>query len=134
MSKSIKFKNDLYLNAESIKNTFLVARDGIYDNLLIAEVNFNDTYQRFSLIFALTQTGYSDNTDSGIYNLGLASTSSVSNHQVSYGLLGNATTDKIYSVSDGSNLKIYIKKTERYRHLHATLIGKSEKVIWKLGS
>lgn len=134
MPKSIKFKNDLYLNTESIKNTFLVVTDGTYDDLLIAEVNFNDTYQRFSLIFAITQIGYSDNTDSGIYNLGLASTKSVSEHEVSYSLLGNATADKIYSVSNGSNLKIYIKKTVYYRNLNATLIGKSEKVIWKLKS
>lgn len=134
MPKSIKFKNDLYLNTESIKNTFLVVKDGTYDDLLIAEVNFNDTYQRFSLIFAITQIGYSDNTDSGIYNLGLASTASVSEHEVSYSFLGNATADKIYSVSNGSNLKIYIKKTVYYRNLNATLIGKSEKVIWKLKS
>lgn len=106
--------------------------DGLFDAILIAETTFNRLHHRQVLIFATTETGYTDATESGIYNVGLSSRYSLDEHVVSYNVTGNASTDRIYTVSDGANLKVYLKKTVEYRTLYATLLGKSDEISWKL--
>ena len=127
-----KIKNNTYLESTSIKNTYQVKQDGTSDGILLAEVNFSTAWERHSLVFAITLVGYTDADESGIYNLGISSSSDASTHCVSYNCMGNASTDRIYTVSSGSNLKVYLKKISTYRTLHATLLGKSVEIDWKI--
>lgn len=106
--------------------------DNVDDAILIAEITFTGGYQRQALVFATTLVGYTDATESGIYNVGLASRDTASVHSVSYNVMGNASTDRIYTVSNGTNLKVYLKKTTQYRDLKTTLLGKSGLISWKL--
>ena len=115
-----------------INKVYTAKGDGTSDGVLIAEITFTNTYQRLVLIFATTLVGYTDATESGIYNIGLSCDTSTSSHKVSYSVMGNASTDRIYTVSNGTNLKVYLKKTTQYRDLKATLLGKSDEISWKL--
>jgi hypothetical protein len=115
-----------------INKVNLAKSDGLDNAILIAETTFNRLHHRQVLIFATTETGYTDATESGIYNVGLSSRYSLDEHVVSYNVTGNASTDRIYTVSDGANLKVYLKKTVEYRTLYATLLGKSDEISWKL--
>lgn len=115
-----------------INKVNMAKSDGLFDAILIAETTFNRLHHRQVLIFATTETGYTDATESGIYNVGLSSRYSLDEHVVSYNVTGNASTDRIYTVSDGANLKVYLKKTVEYRTLYATLLGKSDEISWKL--
>lgn len=115
-----------------INKVNMAKSDGLDNAILIAETTFNRLHHRQVLIFATTETGYTDATESGIYNVGLSSRYSLDEHVVSYNVTGNASTDRIYTVSDGANLKVYLKKTVEYRTLYATLLGKSDEISWKL--
>lgn len=117
---------------QKINKVNLVKADGKSDGVLIAEVNFTDKYQRYVLIFATTLTGHSDNNESGIYNLGISNNIDKTAAYVSYSVIGETSTNNIYHTYTGTNLKIYLKKTSEYRNLYATLLGKSDEVIWKL--
>lgn len=117
---------------KKINKVNLAKSDGLDNAILIAETTFNRLHHRQVLIFATTETGYTDATESGIYNVGLSSRYSLDEHVVSYNVTGNASTDRIYTVSDGANLKVYLKKTVEYRTLYATLLGKSDEISWKL--
>ena len=128
-NSAVEAINETY---NKINKVYTAKGDGTSDGELIAEVNFTDAYQRQALVFATTLVGYTDATESGIYNVGLASSDSTSVHRVSYNVIGNASTDRIYTVSNGTNLKVYLKKTTEYRDLKATLLGKSDLISWKL--
>lgn len=117
---------------KKINKVNMAKSDGLDNAILIAETTFNRLHHRQVLIFATTETGYTDATESGIYNVGLSSRYSLDEHVVSYNVTGNASTDRIYTVSDGANLKVYLKKTVEYRTLYATLLGKSDEISWKL--
>ena len=128
-NSTVEAINETY---NKINKVNLAKSDGLDNAILIAETTFNRLHHRQVLIFATTETGYTDATESGIYNVGLSSRYSLDEHVVSYNVTGNASTDRIYTVSDGANLKVYLKKTVEYRTLYATLLGKSDEISWKL--
>ena len=128
-NSAVEAINETY---NKINKVYTAKGDGTSDGVLIAEITFTNTYQRQALIFSTTLVGFTDATESGIYNIGLSCDSSTSSHKVSYSVIGNASTDRIYTVSNGTNLKVYLKKTSQYRDLKATLLGKSDLISWKL--
>ena len=128
-NSAVEAINETY---NKINKVYNAKGDGTSDGVLIAEITFTGVYQRRALIFATTLVGFTDTTESGIYNVGLASDNSASVHRVSYNVIGNASTDRIYTVSNDTNLKVYLKKTTQYRDLKATLLGKSDEISWKL--
>ena len=128
-NSAVEAINETY---NKINKVNLVKADGKSDGVLIAEVNFTGKYQRYVLIFATTLSGYSDNNESGIYNLGISNNIDSTAAYVSYSVIGETSTNNIYHTYTGTNLKIYLKKTSEYRNLYATLLGKSDEVIWKL--
>lgn len=128
-NSAVEAINETY---NKINKVNLVKADGKSDGVLIAEVNFTGKFQRYVLIFATTLSGHSDNNESGIYNLGISNNMDNTAAYVSYSVIGEASTNNIYHTYTGTNLKIYLKKTSEYRNLYATLLGKSDEVIWKL--
>lgn len=116
-----------------INKVYNAKGDGASDGVLIAEMTFTK-FARAVLIFATTLVGYTDATESGIYNIGVSCVSNedITTHRVSYNVMGNASTDNIFSISNGANIKFYLKKTSVYRDLKATLLGKSDEISWKL--
>lgn len=116
-----------------INKVYNAKGDGASDGVLIAEMTFTK-FTRAVLIFATTLVGFTDTTESGIYNIGVSCVSStdLTTHRVSYSVMGEASTSNIFHISDGANIKFYLKKTSVYRDLKATLLGKSDEISWKL--
>lgn len=116
-----------------INKVYNAKGDGASDGVLIAEMTFTK-FTRAVLIFATTLVGFTDTVESGIYNIGVSCVSStdLTTHRVSYSVMGEASTSNIFHISDGANIKFYLKKTSVYRDLKATLLGKSDEISWKL--
>lgn len=116
-----------------INKVYNAKGDGASDGVLIAEMTFTK-FTRAVLIFATTLVGFTDTTESGIYNIGVSCVSStdLTTHRVSYSVMGEVSTSNIFHISDGANIKFYLKKTTVYRDLKATLLGKSDEISWKL--
>ncbi len=116
-----------------ISKVYNAKGDGASDGVLIAEMTFTK-FTRAVLIFATTLVGFTDTVESGIYNIGVSCVSStdLTTHRVSYSVMGEASTSNIFHISDGANIKFYLKKTSVYRDLKATLLGKSDEISWKL--
>lgn len=116
-----------------INKVYNAKGDGASDGVLIAEMTFTK-FTRAVLIFATTLAGFTDTVESGIYNIGVSCVSStdLTTHRVSYSVMGEASTSNIFHISDGANIKFYLKKTSVYRDLKATLLGKSDEISWKL--
>lgn len=129
-NSAVEAINETY---NKINKVYNAKGDGASDGVLIAEMTFTK-FTRAVLIFATTLVGFTDTTESGIYNIGVSCVSNedITTHRVSYNVMGNASTDNIFHISDGANIKFYLKKTSVYRDLKATLLGKSDEISWKL--
>ena len=122
-------ENGINVNSERL-NELLPKQnsDGEYD-ILVAEITFDEAYQRSSLVFSSVLVGSSDNTDTGIVLVALSANdqivTSVANTAIT--VLGNT---QVYVVTEGANAKVYVKKTTYYRTLHLALINKTDDVVW----
>lgn len=129
-NSAVEAINETY---NKINKVYNAKGDGASDGVLIAEMTFTK-FTRAVLIFATTLIGFTDTTESGIYNIGVScvSNTDLTTHRVSYSVMGEASTSNIFHISDGANIKFYLKKTSVYRDLKATLLGKSDEISWKL--
>lgn len=121
-------ENAISTMKETIVPEIKLHNDGDGD-ILVAEINFTVPYQREGLVFSAIEIGSTSNNDTGIVLIGLSSNGNNEVLQDSNAIttLGNV---QVYTVIEGTNVKVYAKKTGYYRRLYIQLINKTDNVIW----